>query len=133
MSSKAVQTLNNEVLPFLEEHNTPIKTILTDNGRDYCGRKDQHPFELFLQLKDIEHRITKVKRPQSIEFVERLHRTLIDEHFRDAGSTNFYETVDEMEKDFQIYLNLYNYERSYQCRNMNGRTPYQVSKKEYEN
>lgn len=25
----AIQTLNNEVIPFIEEHNIPIKTILT--------------------------------------------------------------------------------------------------------
>lgn len=126
MPITAVQTLNNEVLPFFEEHNVPIKTILTDNGREYCGREDQHPFELFLQLEDIEHRTTKVRRPQSNGYVERLHRTLLDEHFRVAGRTNFYETVQEMDKDLQVYLNFYNTERTHQGRNMNGRTPYQV-------
>lgn len=37
-----------DVLPVFEEHNVKVQ-VLTDNGREYCGREDQHPFELFLQ------------------------------------------------------------------------------------
>jgi len=103
-----------------------VETVLTDNGREYCGRPEKHPFELFLQLEDIEHRTTKVRRPQSNGYVERLHRTFLDEHFRIAGRTKFYESVDEMQNDFDKYLEHYNNERSHQGRNMNGRTPYQA-------
>ena len=39
----AVQILNNDVLPFFEEHGARITTILSDNGREYCGRPDRHP------------------------------------------------------------------------------------------
>ena len=46
---------------------------------------DRHPYELFLQLKGIEHRKRRVKRPQSNGIVERFHRTLVDEHFRVEG------------------------------------------------
>ena len=122
----AVQTLNNFVLPFFEEHNAKVKTLLTDNGREYCGREDQHPFELFLQLEEIEHRTTKVRRPQSNGFVERMHRTLLDEHFRVAGRTTFYESVDQMQKDLDVYLDYYNTQRAHQGRNMDGRTPFKV-------
>jgi hypothetical protein len=35
-------------------------------AREFCGREDhQHPYELFLQLEGIEHKTTKVGRPQS--------------------------------------------------------------------
>ncbi|HOT47115.1 MAG TPA: IS481 family transposase [Spirochaetota bacterium] len=122
----AVQTLNNYVLPFFEEHNVKVETVLTDNGRGYCGRPEKHPFELFLQLEDIEHRATKVRRPQSNGYVGRLHRTFLDGRFRIAGRTNFYESVQEMQNDFDTYLEHYNNERSHQGRNMNGRTPYQA-------
>ena len=122
----AVHVLNERVLPFFEEHGARIKTILSDNGREYCGRPDQHPFELFLQLEDIEHRTTQVRRPQSNGIVERLHRTLLDEHFRIVGRTKFYEGLDEMQVDFDEYLNTYNQDRAHQGRNMNGRTPYQA-------
>ena len=51
------------MLPFLEEQGVKIQTILSDNGREYYGRPDKHPYELFLQLEDIEHRTTRVGRP----------------------------------------------------------------------
>ncbi|BCS55725.1 hypothetical protein GSbR_03290 [Geobacter sp. SVR] len=54
-------------------------------------RYDHHPYELFLQLEEIEHRTTKVRRPQSSGFVERLHKTLLDEHFHVMGRTTWYE------------------------------------------
>lgn len=78
----AVALMNNDVLPTFEEHGAVIDNVLSDNGREFCGRMDQHPYELFLQLEGIEHKTTRVKRPQSNGIVERLHRTLLDEHFR---------------------------------------------------
>jgi transposase InsO family protein len=122
----AVHVLNEKVLPFFEEHDCPIVTILTDNGREYCGRMDGHPFELFLQLEDIEHRTTKVRRPQSNGIVERMHRTLLEEHFGIQGRVKFYESLEEMQSDLDTYLHVYNYERAHQGRNMNGRTPHQA-------
>ena len=119
----AVHVLNTDVLPFFEKHKATIDTILSDNGREYCGRPDKHPFELFLQLEDIEHRRTPVRRPQSNGFVERFHRTILDEHFRIKGRTKFYEVINEMQKDLEEYLLHYNSERPHQGRNMKGRTP----------
>jgi transposase InsO family protein len=100
--------------------------VLSDNGREYCGRPAQHPFELFLQLEGIEHCTTRVRRPQSNGFVERLHRTLLDEHFRVAGRTTWYESVEQMQGDLDCYLKHYNHERPHQGRMMEGRTPYQM-------
>ena len=37
MPVTAVQILNNHALPFFEEHDVKVKTILSDNGREYCG------------------------------------------------------------------------------------------------
>ncbi|GHT52479.1 IS481 family transposase [Spirochaetia bacterium] len=122
----AVHVLNDKVLPFFEEQNCPVSTVLSDNGREYCGRPEQHPFELFLQLENIEHRTTQVRRPQSNGIVERLHRTLLDEHFRIQGRVKFYESIEEMQVDLDNYLHTYNYDRAHQGRNMNGRTPYQA-------
>jgi len=93
---------------------------LTDNGREYCGREDHHPFELFLQLEDIEHRTTKVRRPQSKGFVERLYRTLLDEHFRIEGREKYYESLAEMQEDLGERLKYYNNKRAHRGRNMKG-------------
>ena len=122
----AVHILNEDVLPTFDEHEIGIKTILSDNGREFCGRPDRHPYELFLQLEEIEHRTTRVRRPQSNGFVERFHKTLLDEHFRIMGRTKWYESVEQMQEDLDEFLHKYNHERPHQGRGMQGRTPYKV-------
>jgi transposase InsO family protein len=81
---------------------------------------------LFLQLEGIKHRTTRIRRPQSNGVIERLHRTLLDEHFRIAGRTTWYESIEQMQGDFDAYLYHYNHERPHQGRRMEGRTPAQM-------
>jgi transposase InsO family protein len=119
----AVHLMNNDVLPTFEAHQAKIDTVLSDNGREFCGRPDRHPYELFLQLEEIEHRTTRVKRPQSNGIVERLHRTLLDEHFRVEGRRTWFETIEEMQVVLDTYMESYNQLRPHQGRGMNGRTP----------
>lgn len=119
----AVQLLNNDVLPTFEQHGAKIDAVLSDNGREFCGRPDQHSYELFLQLEGIEHKRTRVSRPQSNGIVERLHRTLLDEHFRVEGRRTWFETIEEMQAVLDAYLAHYNTKRPHQGRGMQGRTP----------
>ena len=114
---------------LFEKHRASVQVILSDNGREFCGRPDRHPYELFLQLEGIEHRTTKVKSPQTNGFVERLHRTILDEHFRVVGRKTWYESIDPMQKDLDAYLVQYNEKRPHQGRNMDGLTPLQAFKK----
>ena len=123
LPTTAVHLLNDDVLPVYDAAGTRIETVLSDNGREFCGRPDRHPYELFLQLEGIEHRTTRVKRPQSNGIVERFHRTLLDEHFRVEGRLTWFETVDEMQAALDAYLVVYNEQRPHQGRGMNGRTP----------
>lgn len=121
-----MQLLNNDVLPTFEAHKATVETVLSDNGREFCGREDRHPYELFLQLEGIAHRRTQVKRPQSNGIVERLHRTLLDEHFRVEGRRTWFETIDEMQVSLDSYLQTYSTKRPHQGRGMHGRTPVQA-------
>lgn len=123
MPVTAVHLLNTDVLPTFDAHGIQPRTVLSDNGREFCGRPDRHPYELFLQLEGIEHRKTRVNRPQSNGIVERLHRTLLDEHFRVEGRRTWFETVEEMQTALDAYLVTYNTARPHQGRGMNGRTP----------
>jgi len=61
----AADMLNDRVLPFYEKHELPMLRILTDRGTEYCGRADQHDYQLYIALNDIEHTKTKVKSPQT--------------------------------------------------------------------
>jgi transposase InsO family protein len=119
----AVHLMNHDVIATFEAHDARIETVLSDNGREYCGRPDQHPYELFLQLEEIEHRTTRVKRPQSNGIIERFHRTLLDEHFRVEGRKTWFETVNEMQVVLDAWLIVYNTRRPHQGRGMNGRPP----------
>lgn len=125
----AVHVLNEDVLPFFERQGVVVQTILADNGREFCGRPEHHPYELFLQLEGIEHRTTKVRRPQSNGFIERFHRTVLDEHFRIAGRSKWYESVQQMQDDLDHYLKHYNEKRPHQGRMMNGKTPLDTFKR----
>lgn len=123
----AVALLHNDVLPFYRKHDLPVTAVLTDNGREFCGTQT-HPYELYLALNDIEHRRTQVRRPQTNGFVERFHRTVLDEFFRHAGAprarTTFYESVEALQDDLDGWLVTYNTQRPHQgYRNM-GRRPY---------
>lgn len=57
--------LNDKVLPFFESHDLPMLRILTDRGTEYCGKAEQHDYELYLALNDIEHTKTKAQHPQT--------------------------------------------------------------------
>lgn len=114
--------LHNDVLPFYAQHGLTITTILSDNGREFCGTST-HPYEIFLALNDIEHRCTPVKRPQANGFVERFIRTAKEEFFTIAFGRKTYTSLDQLQADFDSWLQVYNTERPHLgYRNM-GRCP----------
>jgi transposase InsO family protein len=119
----AAEVLYDRVLPFYESHGLKVEHVLTDNGREYCGRPMIHPYQIFLELNGIEHRRTKVARPRTNGFVERFNRTVLDEFFREAFRNKFYATVEELQTDLDNWLAYYNNERPHRgYRNM-GRRP----------
>ena len=122
----AADLLNDRVLPFYEQEGVDIKAILTDRGTEFKGRLESHPYELFLQLNDIEHRLCKVGTPRTNGFVERFNRTILDEFFREAFRKKFYSSVEELQADLDKWLDHYNHERPHRgYRNM-GRRPYET-------
>ena len=117
----AAAVLHNDVLPQYEAWGLEVKAVLTDNGREFCG-KESHPYELYLALNEIGHRTTTVGRSQTNGFVERFNRTLLDEFFRVAFREKFYDSVEGFQKDLDKYLRFYNTERPHQgYRNMGKR------------
>ncbi len=73
--------LHNDMLPFYQELDLPIKAVLTDNGREFCGT-ERYPYELYLALDDIQQRKTEVGSPKSNGFVERFNGTILEEFFK---------------------------------------------------
>lgn len=118
----AALLLHNDVLPFYRERSLPVTAVLTDNGREFCGR-EMHPYELYLALNDIEHRTTRVRTPQTNGFVERFNRTVKEEFFEVVFMQKFFESVEALQLDLDAWLTHYNTERPHRgYRNM-GRRP----------
>ncbi|WP_459994392.1 helix-turn-helix domain-containing protein, partial [Mannheimia haemolytica] len=44
----AADMLNDKVLPFFESQGLPMLRILTDRGSEYCGKVENHDYELYL-------------------------------------------------------------------------------------
>ena len=122
----AADTLNDRVLPFYDEHEVAVEHLLTDNGREYCGRELHHPFEIFLALNQIRHRRTEVRSPETNGFCERFHRTLKEEFFMTAFRQKLYASLEELQTDLDTYLEFYNRSRCHQGYRTKGRTPYQA-------
>jgi transposase InsO family protein len=122
----AADTLNDRVLPFFEAEEIPILRMLTDRGTEFCGRLDSHPYEIFLQLNEIEHTKTKARRPQTNGIAERFHKTVLDEFYRVAFRRKIYGNLEELQRDLDAFLDEYNTERTHQGKRCQGRTPMQT-------
>jgi len=119
----AADLLNDRVLPFYIEHDLPILRILTDRGTEYCGKIDQHDYELYLAVNDIEHTKTKARHPQTNGICERFHKTILQEFYQSALRRKVYTTIEELQSDLDVWIDYYNNERTHQGKMCCGRTP----------
>jgi transposase InsO family protein len=115
--------LNDQVLPFFDQHELPLLRVLTDRGTEFCGRADAHDYELFLALNDIEHSRTKAKSPQTNGICERFQKTVLDEFYRIAFRRKIYPTLEELQRDLFEWLESYNTQRPHQGKRCQGKTP----------
>ena len=119
----AADTLNDRVLPFFSSQELPMLRILTDRGTEYCGRPEAHDYQLYLAINDIDHTKTKVKSPQTNGICERFHKTILQEFYQVTFRKKLYDTMDELQKDLDDWIDYYNNERTHQGKMCCGRTP----------
>ena len=100
----AADMLNDKVLPFMENHELPVLRILTDRGTEFCGKAEQHDYELYLALNDIEHTKTKAQSPQTNGICERFHKTILQEFYQVAFRKTIYISLDDLQKDLDLWL-----------------------------
>lgn len=55
--------------------------ILTDRGTEYCGKAENHAYQLYLGIENIDHTRTKANSPQTNGICERFHRTMKQEFY----------------------------------------------------
>lgn len=102
----AMALLYGEALPFYERHGLPLDTIVTDNGREFCGN-DAHPYELYLRLNGIAHRRLPLRsRPNG--FSESFHGA-VRAAFADLESAGLPDrSLTSLQADFAVWLEVYN-------------------------
>ncbi|MCX4025316.1 IS481 family transposase [Endozoicomonas sp. SM1973] len=122
----AADMLNDRVLPFFEEQQLPMLRILTDRGTEYCGRVEDHDYQLYLAVSDIDHTKTKARSPQTNGICERFHKTILTEFYQVVFRKKLYTTLDELQKDLDDWTNYYNIKRTHQGKKCCGRTPMQT-------
>lgn len=118
--------LNDRVLPFFEDHQIPLLRVLTDRGTEYNGKRENHEYELYLSVENIEHSRTQIRHPQTNGICERLHRTMQEEFYAIAFRKKLYDNLELLQQDLDEWMNFYNNERPHSGRYCFGKTPMQT-------
>jgi transposase InsO family protein len=122
----AAEMLNDRIVPFFEEHQIPLLRVLTDRGTEYCGAREQHEYQLYLALEDIDHSRTKARHPQTNGICERFHKTIQQEFYQTAFRKKIYSTLEQLQSDLDVWITHYNIERTHSGKMCCGRTPMQT-------
>jgi transposase InsO family protein len=122
----AADTLNDKVIPFFNEQGIELLRILTDRGTEYCGTLENHAYELYLSVEGIEHTRTKACHPQTNGICERVHKTMKNEFYDTALRKKIYNSLEELQKDADIWLLYYNNNRPHSGKYYYGKTPMQM-------
>jgi len=122
----SADTLNDRVLQFYEEHGIPLLRILTDRGTEFCGNRENHEFELYLAVENIDHTKTKARTPQTNGICERFQRTILNEFYQVAFRKKVYQSLEELQADADEWVRQYNEDRPHSGKYCYGKTPMQT-------
>lgn len=122
----AADLLNDRVLPFYEQEQIRLLRILTDRGTEYCGRREYHEYELYLDVEQIEHTKIKARHPQTNGICERFHRTIQNEFYAIAFRKKLYQSIEELQTDLDEWMEYYNKERPHTGKYCFGKMPWQT-------
>ncbi len=100
--------LNGNVLPWFTEQGIDLLRVLTDRGTEYCGKIENHAYQLYLAIENIDHSKTKVRSPQTNGICERFHRTMKQEFYDVAFRKKIYNSLEELQIDVEEWLKKYN-------------------------
>jgi len=128
----AADFLNDKVLPYFDSEEVKLLRVLTDRGTEYSGKVEQHPYQLYLHLNDIEHSRTKAFHPQTNGCTERLNQIIQDEFYAVAFRKTHYKSIEQIQADLDTFMAYYNEKRTNQGKRCQGRTPKQTWDDGYE-
>ena len=122
----AADLLNDKVIPFFDAHEIPLLRILTDRGTEFCGNRENHEYQLYLAVENIDHSRTRVKSPQSNGICERFQKTVLNEFYQVAFRKKIYNSIEELQTDVDSWLKEYNEQRPHSGKYCFGKTPMQT-------
>jgi len=115
---QAIAFVVERVLPVYAEAEIELGQITTDRGPEF-GRA----FREALRARGIRHRRLPPRSPNLNGFVERLHGTILHEHYRVAFRLRYYASAADVDQDLQGFMRHYNFERPHRGRRLQGATP----------
>src|SRR5579859_6783695 len=120
-----VDTYSKWAAAKLYTNKTPITSadLLNDRGTEFCGKAEEHDYELYLAINDIEHTRTKARHPQTNGICERFHKTILQEFYQVAFRKTLYRSIDELQIDLDAWIDRFNTERTHEGKMCCGRTP----------
>jgi transposase InsO family protein len=122
----AADLLNDRVIPFYETHEIPLLRMLTDRGTEYCGNRENHEYQLYLAVENIDHSRTRVKSPQSNGICERFQKTVLNEFYMIAFRKKIYTSIEDLQADVDEWIKDYNEQRPHSGKYCYGKTPMQT-------
>ena len=122
----AADMLNDQVIPFFDANDVSLLRILTDRGTEYCGKVENHPYQLYLAMEDVDHSKTKANSPQTNGICERFHKTMKNEFYDIAFRKKIYRSLEELQTDVDHWLAQYNEQRPHSGKHCYGKTPMQT-------
>jgi len=122
----AADMLNDRVVPFFDEQDVNLLRILTDRGTEYCGKVENHSYQLYLAMEDIDHSRTKANHPQTNGICERFHKTMKNEFYDIAFRKKIYTSIEELQIDVDHWIAKYNEQRPHSGKHCYGKTPMQT-------
>lgn len=123
----AADMLNDRVIPLFNEQGIDLLRILTDRrGTEYCGKIENHSYQLYLAMEDIDHSKTKANHPQTNGICERFHKTMKNEFYDIAFRKRIYTSLEELQLDVDQWIDKYNERRPHSGKHCYGKTPMQT-------
>lgn len=111
---------------FFEQHDLRLIRMLTDRGTKFCGNWENHEYELYLIVEDIDHSKIKAKKTQTNGICERFNKTVRNEFYAIAFRKKIYNAIEQLQTDLDAWMNSYNTERAHSGKYCFGKTPMQT-------
>ena len=119
LSAAAVASfLRNVLVPLYRKAGWPLQRVLTDGGSEFKGA-----FDVACRDLGIRHTRTQPRHAWTNGFVERLHSTILQEHWRIQFRRRYFTNRASMQQTLEAFMRFYNEQRPHQGYRLRGRTP----------